>query len=396
MTAADWWSEDQVASSRSYLRPKARARLIRAVTAAAVVATFVLADGPRRLLDSLGIGSWMIGVVVMMLALEVLLVPIAAAHDVWLHVAHDRRFGRSNVRPLDELGRQAKTFVFRAAVHTIVLLPLFWLMRTAEHWWIPAWVLLAILATGLGWLVPLLAPVLRPTTALDSSISEPLHQSFDALGSTVAGFDVFDDTSRPRIEPGYFTRNDGKRRVVVHASRLGLPSVALAHAVGELGARHALGLDRRRTAGEVALGLVLFGSLAVVSNHAGTLSALDASGPGDPVLLPALAATALVVRFASGTVKATVTRRLARRADQHLLITLGDPGAFIAAQRFTAELLLDDLDPRGLNALLRPAPSAAERMAAARDRSRHGSGVSLPPSRPSGGDSHQPAPKVAR
>ncbi len=397
MSAPDLWSDDELATSARYTRPLRRARLLRGLVALPLVLGYVILSGPARLLDVLGIGHWVPAVLLVMLSLELLLLPVVVVHDGWRDLVHDRRFGRSSLTVRDEALNQCKALVFRIAIHSAVLIPVFWLLRNVSAWWIPAWLLLILLGNLLALLGPRLAPRLKPSVQLTAAVEDPLCRSSAAVGLPIDGVESFDDLRQPRPAAGYLVGGGGARRLVVHSSRLDLPPPVLDHAMAEITAPRALGHQRVLAVTEAGLGLILFGSLAAVTRQEDLLTSIDVTGPGDPAILPLLMVTALVARLVSQLIKGAIARELVRRGDDHVLVVLDDPESFLAARRHTAELIRDDLDPRGWDRLRRMTPSAAERMTRALDRSgpstRSGP---VPPPRTAGRRTHRPASEAAR
>jgi STE24 endopeptidase len=97
------------------------------------------------------------------------------------------------------------------------------------------------------------------------------------------------------------------------------------------------------------------------------LGAIDASGPGDPRILPFVFFSGLALELLALPALAALSRRYERAADRASLDLTGEPAVFEDAHRELARSNVSDLDPpRVVYLALFTHPTAPERIAAAR------------------------------
>ena len=368
---ADWFSTDELQRARDYQRPLARLRVLRGSITALVLVVFVFADVGPRLLDALGVTNWVLQLFVMVAALEVISLLYNPALDAWVDLKHDKEWGLSTQTPKGFAADQAKNLVLGLVMNTVLLVPLFWVIRTTEHWWLLGWLLVLVFSIGIGFLFPIvIAPIFNKFTPLEEGeLSQRIDAVADRAGVDISGAFVADESRRSRRDNAHAAGLGATRRVVLFDTLLGHPPAVVeqvvAHEIGHWRLHHL----RRQIPLAAVLSFFVFGFLKLLSgwdwlfDQAGIPTDTAVPPIGNPAALPILLFGVQAGFLATGLVSSWVSRAFERQADLEALELLQEPQVMLDMQRRLHVKNLADLEPNVLRRLQATHPPAAERMA---------------------------------
>jgi len=368
---ADWFSTDELRRAQDYQRPLARLRVLRGSITALVLVVFVFADVGPRLLDALGVTNWVLQLFVMVAALEVISLLYNPALDAWVDLKHDKEWGLSTQTPKGFAADQAKNLVLGLVMNTVLLVPLYWVIRTTEHWWLLGWLLVLVFSIGIGFLFPIvIAPVFNKFTPLeDGELAQRIDAVADRAGVDISGAFVADESRRSRRDNAYVAGLGATRRVVLFDTLLGHPPAVVeqvvAHEIGHWRLHHL----RRQIPLAAVLSFFVFGFLKLLSSwdwlfdQAGIPTDTGVPPIGNPAALPILLFGVQAGFLVTGLVSSWVSRAFERQADLEALELLQEPQVMLDMQRRLHVKNLADLEPNLLRRLQATHPPAAERMA---------------------------------
>jgi STE24 endopeptidase len=365
---ADWFSADELSRARQYQKPLARLRLVRGSLSALVGLVFIFGQVGPRLVDGLDVTNWVGQLVVVLLALELVALTYNPALDWWVDLVHDKRWGLSNQTGRRFATDQVKSFLLGLVVNLVLLVPLYWVIRSTEYWWLFGWGLVLVFSVVLGFLFPILiAPIFNKFTPLaDDDLRRRLVDVASRSGVSIGEFLVADESKRSTRDNAYVAGLGATRRVVLYDTLLGhAPEIVeqvVAHEIGHW----RLGHLRRQIPLVAALSFLVFLGLRLVSEWTWLYEQADVDGIGDPTGLPILLLAVQIGFTATGLVTSYVSRAFERQADQEALDVLRAPEVTIEMQRALHVKNLADLDPGLIKRLQASHPPAAERMAFAR------------------------------
>jgi STE24 endopeptidase len=261
-----------------------------------------------------------------------------------------------------------KSFLLGLVVNLVLLVPLYWVIRSTEYWWLFGWGLVLVFSVVLGFLFPILiAPIFNKFTPLaDDDLRRRLVDVASRSGVSIGEFLVADESKRSTRDNAYVAGLGATRRVVLYDTLLGhAPEIVeqvVAHEIGHW----RLGHLRRQIPLVAALSFLVFLGLRLVSEWTWLYEQADVDGIGDPTGLPILLLAVQIGFTATGLVTSYVSRAFERQADQEALDVLRAPEVTIEMQRALHVKNLADLDPGLIKRLQASHPPAAERMAFAR------------------------------
>jgi STE24 endopeptidase len=347
-TDTSGFSDEELARSRAFHRPRHVALVVESAAVPVVLAALTRVHLPLR---------WWIGALalpaIVQTAVTITTLPVG-----WWRYRQDVRFGFATQRPRGWLLDQAKQLAVGAALGAVGFAPLFALARVAPRGWV--WGAAAgasTLVLVLGFLAPvILEPVFNRFVPLgDAVLAQRLHALAAAAGVPLFEILVADASRRTTRQNAYVSGVGRTRRVVLWDTLLACPvdqiAVVLAH---ELGHR-----VRRHVAVLTALGMV--GAVLYVA----VLRLLR------PHPVPHDTAFFLLVAVLLGTVAApaasALSRRFERSADRFSLELTGNRGAYQALHHDLAVANLAELQPPGwLYYWLFSHPTPIERLASGR------------------------------
>jgi STE24 endopeptidase len=365
---ADWFSADELDRARRYQRPLTRLRLLRGALSLTVALVFIFGQVGPRLIDAFDVTNWVAQLIVMLLALELVALVYNPILDWWVDLVHDKEWGLSNQTGKGFAADQVKSFVLGLVVNVVLLVPLYWVIRSTDLWWVYGWLLVVVFSVGLGFLYPVvIAPIFNKFTpladeALRTRLFEVARKSHVDIGELL----VADESKRSTRDNAYVAGLGATRRVVLYDTLLDhrgeVIEQIVAHEIGHW-RRHHL---RRQIPLVAGLAFLVFLGLRQVAEWTWLFEQADVDGIGDPAGLPILLLGVQAGFLLTGLVTAFVSRAFERQADLEALEVLQAPATTIEMQRALHVKNLADLDPGMVKRLQASHPPAAERMAFAR------------------------------
>jgi STE24 endopeptidase len=365
---ADWFSADELDRARRYQRPLTRLRLLRGALSLTVALVFIFGQVGPRLIDAFDVANWVAQLIVMLLALELVALVYNPILDWWVDLVHDKEWGLSNQTGKGFAADQVKSVVLGLVVNVVLLVPLYWVIRSTDLWWVYGWLLVVVFSVGLGFLYPVvIAPIFNKFTpladeALRTRLFEVARRSHVDIGELL----VADESKRSTRDNAYVAGLGATRRVVLYDTLLDhrgeVIEQIVAHEIGHW-RRHHL---RRQIPLVAGLAFLVFVGLRQVAEWTWLFEQADVDGIGDPAGLPILLLGVQAGFLLTGLVTAFVSRAFERQADLEALEVLQAPATTIEMQRALHVKNLADLDPGMVKLLQASHPPAAERMAFAR------------------------------
>lgn len=365
---AEFFSQDELESSRRYQRPLTRLRIARLAISLLLAVALVAFEAAPRLIEWAGVSNWVAQLVVVLLALEVVAGVIELPFDAYVELGHDRRWGLSTQTARGFVADLVKGFLLSTVMALLLLVPIYALIRSTSLWWLWGWIVVVALTVLFGFLFPMvIAPIFNRFDPLDDEELAGRVRRIAALAEVpIEGVFVADESRRSRRDNAYVAGLGRSRRVVLYDTILEHPPELLEQVVAhELGhwRRHHL---RAQIPLVAALTLVLFLLLRLLSDWGGLWDWAGLEGIGDPAGLPLLLVVAQVAGTVTSLVTSWVSRAHEREADLEALELLGQPDAVVEMLRRLHVKNLADLQPSRLRQWTASHPPAAERMAFAR------------------------------
>jgi Zn-dependent protease with chaperone function len=289
----------------------------------------------------------------------------------WRGYVHEKAWGFSTQTPWGWLADRLKGFAVGLVITSGMLLGFVSIAGAMGG----AWPLVvapgsAVLVLFLSFVAPVvLEPIFNKFKPLgDPELAAGLRALSEQAGVPVRDVLVADASRRTRKENAYVSGLGGTRRVVLYDTLVARNDPAYASLV----VAHELGHRRmRHVAQGTALGMVgAAGSVLVlwVLLRAGpVLRAIDASGPGDPRVVPFVLLVASLLQLVGMPLLAALSRRWESAADRFSLELTGNVIVFEDSHRALAVSNLADLDPpRAIYLAMFSHPTPPERIAAGR------------------------------
>lgn len=365
--AAEWFSPDEVARGRAYVRPLGRVGALQWAIGAAVAVAFVHGETADDVLDWLGVRGWALELAVVVAALEVLALVFHPWFSAWRVFVHDRRWGLSTQTARGWVADQVKELALGTVLTLALAVPLYALIRATDAWWVWGWLLFSGFGILIGFLFPIvLAPIFNKFERLDDDVVAPRVRAVaERAGLRLEGVYVADASVRSRATNAYVAGLGATRRVVLFDTILEWPidlvEQVVAHELGHWKHGHLA----RQIPFLVAAQFLAF---LVLSRLARWDAALDWAGVaelGDPRTFPLLFLAYPLVLGAASLALAWLGRAFERQADLHALEVLDAPSAFQATFRRLAADNRADVDPPWWRRVRQVHPPVPERMAMA-------------------------------
>lgn len=368
---ADWFSSTDLERARAYQRPLTRLRLLRGAITAVVLGVFIFADVGPRLISWLDVTNWVAQLFVIVAALEVVSLVYNPPLDAWVDLVHDKRWDLSTQTKKGFVVDQVKNVLLGLVINTILLVPLFAVIRSTDLWWIYGWLLVVVFSVGMGFLFPVvIAPIFNKFTPLEEGeLSRRIQTVAQLAGVEISGAFVADESRRSRRDNAYVAGLGATRRVVLFDTLLEHPPAVVTQVVAHEVGHWRLGHLRRQIPLAAGLSFVVFAFLKLLSEwdwlfqQAGIPTDGPVTAIGNPAALPILLVGVQVGFMVTGLVSGWVSRAFERQADLEALELLQQPQVMLDMQRRLHVKNLADLDPGRLKRLQATHPPAAERMA---------------------------------
>lgn len=365
---AEWFSAEEVRKAKEYQRPLTVARMIDGGLSLALVGVVISTHAAPRLLDAVGVESWIVGLVVVLAALVAAETIVSLPVSIWTTFSHERKWGFSTETPKGFVGDALKGLAVGVVLLSALMIPLWTLIRTTELWWVYGWIVFLLFSVGLSFLAPIvLMPLFNRFEPLDDAeLTADLQELARVAGLSISEVQVMDASKRTKKDNAFFAGLGRTRRVVLFDNILSQPARSIRAVVA-----HELGHWRRRhIVRSVALGVVtsfgLFALLRAVGTWDAALSWAGVDSLADPAALPLVLLTFVAAQTVLGLTSAWHSRALERQADLECLGITSDAEGFEEMMRGLSTRNLSELAPSRLAYLRLGHPPAAERLALAR------------------------------
>lgn len=363
---ADYFSTEEIAKAKSYVMPLRWLARAEAVVGAATLLALAGFHVAPNVLD--GTSGWVLRLIVTMAIIQVAEIVTTTGFDAYRELNYDKRWGFSTQTVSGFLSDLAKSLLIGTVLNIVLFLPLWWLIRSTELWWVYGWLFMAVLVVGIGLLGPvLIMPLFNKFTPLGDDHAElrddllALARNMDADVETI---EVSDASRRTRKDNAFVAGAGKTRKLVLFDTLLDRPkeqirSVA-AHEIGHWKLRH---VTRRSVPVVMVLLFANFFVLKVLLSWDGLLDFAGVKSLGDPAVLPLFMLLFPLASSATGLVSSYVSRASEREADIFSLETTRDPDAAAAMIRSLHTDNLADLAPSWWKRVTHSHPPAAERLA---------------------------------
>ena len=368
--AARFFSPEEIARSRAYHRP-----LYAAYAAGAVITLGYLAAAAFSPL-----GRWLAAPVDDLprwaYALSYTAIVVAAGAVVrfplsyWRSYRYEHRWGFSTQSFRGWLVDWGKGLAVQIVLLTAVLLGLVELAATMHDAWplgaVPA---VAAVVVFLSFVQPVvLEPIFHKFKPLDDAeLAGSLRGLAERAGTPVRDVLVADASRRTRKENAYVSGLGSTRRVVVYDTLLGRGSnreieLIAAHELGHRKDRHVLWGTTLGALGSMTAVIVLWALL----RSSAVLTAISASGPADPRVVPFVLFVSEALELLSMPLLTGVSRRWEAAADRFGIRLTGDAEGYAEMAKNLGTANLADLTPAlPVYYLLFTHPSIPERIQSA-------------------------------
>lgn len=361
----DWYSEEEIQKSEEYNKPlRAVGRVVKVIDLVIVLAIIGLQVVPR-LLEAFSVTNWVLGVLiavaVLSLANQITGIPVSR----WRELSYDKRWGFSNQTNKQWWTDLLKGIPLGIAISAALFLPIWWLIRTTDLWWVWGGLVLMVFAIVFATLFPVvIAPIFNKYTPLeDGPLRDAVFETARKVDADISDVLVEDSSKRDSRGNAYVAGLGKTRRVVIFDTMLGesqdkLMSV-VAHELGHWKLRHIL----KRIPLVGLLGFLNFVILKFVMESKAVQDFAGADSIGDPAMFPVFYAAFPMVSVLSGLISAWISRVHEREADLFSMNALGNGQSLADAFAMMSRKYLMDLTPTTWNRLTRSHPPFAERMA---------------------------------
>jgi STE24 endopeptidase len=376
----DWFSATEIDKAKRYVTPLTRLNLAERLVGGAALVALIWTQTVPELLADWGVDNWVLRLLVAMLIVQAVELVVTLPFGGYRELVYDKRWDFSTQTGAGFASDAAKGLLVGVVVTTVLLLPLWALIRSTDLWWVWGWLVMAVFVVGLGLLAPvLIMPLFNKFTPLDD---EDLRA--DLLGvarradADVNEIQVSDASRRTRKDNAFVTGLGKTRRLVLFDTILARPAEQIrsvaAHEIGHW----KLGHIKRIIPVAAGLLLVNFAVLRLVLGWDKALEWAGVDALDDPAALPLFLLVFPLGSALTGLVSAWVTRAGEREADVFALDVTRDPEAMSAMLRSLHTENLADLAPSWWKRATASHPHAAERLAMAAAWQGTGSGPSDP------------------
>ena len=362
----DYFSAEEVDKSRSYQRPLQRARLAGTIiTALATVALIGLKIGPKLIEAIWPNASWPFQLVVVIVAFVVILSIVGLPIGIWTEFGHEKKWGFSTQTPSRFFADQVKGILLGVVLLSILLVPIWALVRNTDLWWVWGTVVFIVFSVGIAILFPILiVPIFNKLTPLeDESLKARLMTLASKAGVDISEYKVMDASKRTKKDNAFFAGMGKTRSVVIYDNMLQTPSeqveVVVAHEIGHWRRGHI----KRQILLAVFTSLATFGFVKWATSVPAVLRFAGVKDLAEPAALPLFLAAFSLASVVLGIVSAWFSRWFEREADLDALELTHDVDAYTNLWRSMTTRNLPDLTPNWWSRVRASHPPIAERMA---------------------------------
>lgn len=360
----DYFSPDEIAKARSYVGPL---RWLGRVESAVSVATLLLIAGLHVAPDLLdGTDNWVLRLIVTLVVIQVAELVTGPWFSAYRELHYDKKWGFSTQTVKGFVTDLVKGLVLGTVLNVVLFLPLWWVIRATDLWWIFGWLLMAVLVVGIGLLGPvLIMPLFNKFTPLaDEALRDELLDLARGMDADVTRIEVSDASRRTRKDNAFVAGAGATRKLVLFDTLLERPvdqikSVA-AHEIGHWKLKH---IPRRSVPVVTLLLFVNFAVLKLLFDWEALLDFAGVQSIEDPAVLPLFLLLFPLASTVTGLLSSYVSRVSEREADIFALETTRNPDAAAAMIRALHTDNLADLAPSWWKRMTHSHPPAAERLA---------------------------------
>jgi len=361
----DFFDEAQLADLRAYARPRKRVDLAAKVAVGAVdLVLILLLDLGPAIDDAVAGAPWPVRLLLVASTLALISQLLVLPADWWSTMVHDRRHGLSNQSAGLWVSDQVKGVVLTVVLTGLLLVPVFWTIRSLDTWWLAGGLLFLVVALFLNFVYPvLIMPRFNRFTAMEAGpLRTRIEEIADLAGTRIEGVYTMDGSTRSRRGNAFVAGFGPTKRVVVYDTMLGFEleqiATVVAHEIGHYRLNH---IPKTFP----LAGLQVLVALAFVQYVVGSDTVLGWAGVedlGDPGAAPLFLLGLGLPMVLLGLVSAWWSRRNEREADLEALELLGDPTSFVGMWPALVALNKADLEPGWWERLNASHPGPAERM----------------------------------
>lgn len=365
----DWYSEEEIKKSEEYNRPlRVVDRVVKVVDLAIVLAIIGFHVVPR-LLDALNVDNWVLGIVVAIVVLtladQITGIPVSR----WRQLDYDKKWGFSTQTNKQWWSDLAKGIPLGIVIQLALFLPIWWLIRTTDLWWVWGGLVLLVFAVVFATLFPVvIAPIFNKYTPLEEGpLREAVFETARKVDADISDVLVEDSSKRDSRGNAYVAGLGKTRRVVIYDTMLGeshdkLMSV-VAHELGHWKLRHIL----LRLPLVAVLGFMNFVVLKFVMESEAIQNFAGVDDIGDPGMFPVLVVAFPLVSVLTGLISSWLSRVHERQADLFSMQALGNGQSLADAFAMMSRKYLMDVTPTWWHRVKHSHPPFAERMAMCTD-----------------------------
>jgi STE24 endopeptidase len=361
----DFFDEAQLADLRAYSRPRKRVDLVAKIVVGALdLVLILLLDLGPEVAGWVDGSPWPVRLVVVAGVFALLSQVLILPADWWATMVHDRRHGLSNQGVGLWAGDQVKGLLLNVVLAGLLLVPIFWAIRTFDTWWLVGGLVFFAVALFLNFVYPvLIMPRFNTFTPMEPGpLRSRIEEIAELAETSIEGVYTMDGSKRSRRGNAFVAGFGPTKRVVVYDTMLSFPLEQIAQVVA-----HEIGHYRLNHIPKTfpLAGLQMLVALAFVQYVIGSDTVLGWAGVddlGDPGAAPLFLLGLGIPMAGLALVSAWVSRRNEREADLEALELLGDPTSFVAMWPSFVALNKADLEPGWWDRLNASHPGVAERM----------------------------------
>lgn len=198
--AADWFDKAEVQRSRDYKRPVKKVRLVDSVVGVAFLVLMVVTHAVPELIEAVGVNQWPLQLLLGVALLTVLGSVLSLPESYWMALKHDKKWDLSTQTPKTFWVDQVKDILVSTILLTVVLMPVYWVIRKTDAWWLYGTALLMGVSLLAAFVYPvLIMPIFNKFTPLgDEDLKHRIDAIADQAGVTIKGSFTMDGSKRSR------------------------------------------------------------------------------------------------------------------------------------------------------------------------------------------------------
>jgi STE24 endopeptidase len=350
------------------MRPIKPVRRVSAVISFALTLAFVFTSLGPRIETAVHSSWWPLNLVAILAVTTLISTMVSLPFGYWRSMVHDKRWGFTTHGLKTWILDQLKGLALGLVIGGLLLTGLWALVRWTLLWWLIAGLAVGLVVIIFSFIFPvLLLPLFyKQKEITEGEVKARIDRVTALTGVDIKRAFVMNASSRDTRDNAFVGGVARTKRVVVFDTLLGHPGHVVdnvvAHEVGHYRLRHIL----LQVPAAMALSLVSYFIIAVITSFPQVLHLGGVSSLGDPAALPIFSLVSEIVGLPIGLMQPWLTRVLERQADLEALEVLSDPGANVDTWRRMTTKNLGELEPSRWQRLKHDHPENAERMAFAK------------------------------